>query len=135
MSWDVFVIHVAVAVIINEEKKILIAQRPAHKYAGGLWEFPGGKVEEHETILQALRREIHEEIGLEILSAQPWLEIPHDYIDRKVLLDVWVVNQFIGEAKGREGQAIRWVFPVELEHFSFPAGNQTLIEKLLAGDW
>lgn len=127
-------IHVAVAVIINEDKKILIAQRPPHKYAGGLWEFPGGKIEEHETIMQALRREIHEEINLEILSAHPWLQIPHAYADRKVLLDVWLVDQFLGEPKGMEGQAVRWVNPIELEQFSFPAGNQEVIEKLVSGE-
>jgi len=129
------VIHVAVAVIVSDDRKILIAQRPAHKYAGGLWEFPGGKVEEHETIMQALRREVHEEINLEILSAHPWLQIPHDYSDRKVLLDIWIIDQFLGEPEGMEGQPIRWVTPVELEQFTFPAGNQLVIEKLVSGEW
>ena len=128
-------IHVAVAVIVSDDRKILIAQRPAHKYAGGLWEFPGGKVEEHETIMQALRREVHEEINLEILSAHPWLQIPHDYSDRKVLLDIWIIDQFLGEPEGMEGQPIRWVTPVELEQFTFPAGNQLVIEKLVSGEW
>ena len=123
-------IHVAVAVIFNDQGKILIAERPPHKYAPGLWEFPGGKVEKNETVQEALHREIIEEINLTILSARPWLQIHHDYSDRSVLLDVWIIEQFSGEPESMEGQLIKWVSLSELDQFTFPEGNKEIIEKL-----
>lgn len=123
-------INVVVAIIRNTVGDILIAQRPPGSYAGGLWEFPGGKIEVDEEIFQALQREILEELNIQVTSAYPWLTIEHDYSDRQVLLNVWVVDHFAGEPHGAEGQLIRWITPAELDNFSFPAGNQLIIEKL-----
>src|SRR5579872_4050484 len=106
--------HVAVGVIFNPQREVLIAKRPAHKYKGGLWEFPGGKVEAGEAVFAALQRELHEEIGIEIIHAHPWLQVEHDYQDRKVLLDTWIVTQFSGEPASQEGQVILWVNPNDL---------------------
>ena len=128
-------IHVAVAVIVNEQKQVLIALRQAHQHQGNLWEFPGGKVELGETTEFALLREVKEELGLEIVKATPLIEIRHDYQDKSVLLDVWSTCEFEGEAKGLEGQTIRWCPIEELTEFDFPAANQTIIKAIQATEF
>jgi len=124
-------VHVAVAVIINGNGHILIAKRPDHVHQGGLWEFPGGKVEVGESLKAALERELFEELGIALLACQPLLEIHHDYFDKQVLLDVWTVTGFSGEAYGREQQAVRWVAPGSLFEYEFPEANQPIIQALL----
>lgn len=110
-------IHVAVAVIEDGDGRILLSQRLAHAHQGGLWEFPGGKVEPGESLGQALCREIHEELGLRVEGHRPLIRLVHHYADRSVLLDVHRITAFSGEAHGREGQALAWVFPTELEQY------------------
>jgi len=115
-------IHVAVAVIQNAAGQILISKRPAHLHQGGLWEFPGGKLELGESVGQALKREIYEELGLEVKAHSPLIRITHHYPDRVVLLDVHCVTQFAGCPEGREGQLLRWLFPSQLiNHPLLPA--------------
>lgn len=130
MSWDDGLIHVVVGILINSEQHVLIAERPPHKYCPGLWEFPGGKVENHETPFQALRREFLEEIGIDIAKADPWFQVSHSYPDRDVLLDVWIIKDFLGEAEGLEGQKIKWCKIDSLGEFQFPSGNAEIIKKL-----
>ncbi|MDT4332135.1 Nudix family hydrolase [Methylomonas sp. MS20] len=120
-------LHVAVGVIRGGGGRILIAERAKTAHQGGLWEFPGGKVEAGETVLEALRRELHEEIGIRVADATPLIKIAHDYGDRQVLLDVWDIRRFEGLAHGREGQAIRWVATERLNEFAFPAANRPII--------
>lgn len=124
-------IHVAVGVIVNARGEILIALRPEHSHQGGLWEFPGGKVEAGETVQQALQRELREELGLEIESLRDCVEIRHDYPDKSVLLDVWWVDRFSGKPLGREGQPIRWVAAHQLREYAFPAANQPIIDAVV----
>lgn len=125
-------VHVAVAVITDGNGQILIARRPENVHQGGLWEFPGGKVEPGERLEQALQRELHEELGIELKACQPLLEIHHDYADKQVFLDVWRVTAFSGEAYGREQQPIRWVAAEALADYDFPAANQPILKALLA---
>lgn len=120
-------IHVAAAVIVSARGELLISRRHAQAHQGGLWEFPGGKVEAGETALQALRRELHEELGIDIRAARPLIRIPHHYPDKSVLLDVWRVDSFDGEAHGREGQPVRWVQPCRLRDFDFPVANRPIV--------
>ncbi|HSW68813.1 MAG TPA: 8-oxo-dGTP diphosphatase MutT [Gammaproteobacteria bacterium] len=122
--------HVVVGIIRNALDEILIAQRPKHKYKGGLWEFPGGKVEANENVFEALQRELKEELNIDVLTAESWLQFQYDYSDRIVLLDTWKVLAFSGIPQGIEGQAIRWVSSNELSHFQFPEGNHFILEKL-----
>lgn len=122
--------HVAVGIIRNTLGEILIAQRPKHTYKGGLWEFPGGKVETNETVFQALQRELKEELNIEVITAESWLQSQHDYSDRVVLLDVWSVTTFSGTPQGAEGQLIRWVSHRELQQFQFPEGNHFILKSL-----
>ena len=127
-------VHVAVGVILDTDKRVLIARRAANSHQGGLWEFPGGKVEPGESVQQALARELHEELGIHIGSASPLLQVRHDYSDKSVLLDVWVVREFSGNAQGREGQPLAWAEWTNLNSYRFPEANQpivTALEKLL----
>lgn len=123
-------IHVAVGVIVNEAKEILIALRPKQSHQGGLWEFPGGKLEAGESVEVALKREINEELGLIVSSCRPLLTIHHDYADKFVVLDVYWVEEFAGVANGREGQPIRWVNVEELSEYNFPAANHDIVTAI-----
>ncbi len=123
-------IHVAVAVIQNAAGQILISQRPAHLHQGGLWEFPGGKLEPDETVSQALKREIHEELGLEVRAHLPLIRITHHYPDRVVLLDVHRVTQFAGCAEGREGQLLRWLSPEQLKNHPLLPADRPIVAAI-----
>ncbi|WP_020484565.1 Nudix family hydrolase [Methylomonas sp. MK1] len=127
MSTDKQRLHVAVGVIRDGNGRILITQRAKHAHQGGLWEFPGGKLEAGEPVQQALARELAEEVGIQVQTAAPLIKINHDYGDRHVLLDVWNVTAFAGQAKGCEGQPMRWIAAEQLRDFRFPAANLPII--------
>lgn len=124
-------IIVAVGIIISIEKKILIAQRPQHRSYAGLWEFPGGKIEQNETIYQGLCRELSEEIGIEVVSAKPFIEYGYHYPDRHITLHSYIVEDYFGQPKGCESQIIRWINVGDLTNYSFPEGNTQMIKLLL----
>ena len=138
-------IHVVAAVIYGTPDKILISRRPDHLHQGGLWEFPGGKIEADETAYQGLVRELQEELAITVTAAAPFMQVSHDYSDKHVLLDIWQVKAFEGEARGVEGQECRWVVLSDLlaEHLSdtgtdtgsayeFPEANKPILQKLAA---
>ncbi|HEX4869937.1 MAG TPA: Nudix family hydrolase [Moraxellaceae bacterium] len=116
-----------VAAVIRRDGRILIAQRPRDKHMGGLWEFPGGKVEPGEDVRHALVRELEEELGITASACAPLIRITHDYPDKAVCLDVWEVTAFAGEPHGREGQSVRWVTEAELPAFDYPAANRPIV--------
>lgn len=120
-------VSVAVAVIQNRLGEILIARRADDAHQGGLWEFPGGKIESGETAEFALARELEEELGILVEKAHSLIKVEHTYPDKAVLLDVWRVTSFTGEAVGREGQPIKWVTFNELDNYDFPAANQPIL--------
>ncbi len=123
-------VHVAVAVIINEDGEVCISLRHKDSHQGGLWEFPGGKIEKHETVEQALAREIREELALEIESSRPLISITHDYHDKKVCLHVNRVLRYRGRARGVEGQQVRWIAVDQLSRYTFPAANLPIIRAV-----
>ena len=125
-------VHVAVGVILNEHQQVLIARRPMGSHQGGLWEFPGGKVEMGESLEQALFRELKEELAIEVSTCSPLVQIEHDYGDKLVLLDVCIVRSFTGDAVGVEGQVLRWIGLDQLEGYQFPAANKPIIKLLTA---
>jgi 8-oxo-dGTP diphosphatase len=102
-------IHVAAAVVVDGLGRVLVSQRPGHVHQGGLWEFPGGKLEAGETAETGLKRELHEELGITVQAARPLIRVYHAYPDKPVLLDVWRVTRYSGEPAGLEGQPIDWV--------------------------
>lgn len=123
-------IHVAVGVIRDQQDRVLIAKRAAAQHQGGLWEFPGGKVESGESVLDALKREFKEEVALDIHDAKPLIQISHDYGDKSVLLDVYQSQLFSGSARGMEGQPVEWC-PIDLLHEkAFPAANTPIIDAI-----
>lgn len=124
-------VHVAVAVVRRGDR-VLIARRPDDVHQGGLLEFPGGKVEPHETVQQALGRELEEETGLQVDpdDLEPVIGIRHDYGDKRVFLDVWQTETATGEAEGREGQPVSWLPLAELKDEDFPAANRAIIRAL-----
>ncbi|AWB68731.1 8-oxo-dGTP diphosphatase MutT [Saccharobesus litoralis] len=124
------IVNVAVGVVVNEQKQILLAKRAKEQHQGGLWEFPGGKVELGESTFKALVREFKEEVDLELEHGQPLILIEHDYGDKQVRLDTWLVEQFSGSARGVEGQEVRWVPVAELANYEFPAANQAILQAI-----
>jgi 8-oxo-dGTP diphosphatase len=110
--------------------KILITRRALTAHQGGLWEFPGGKLERGETVFAALCRELQEEVGIAVQQARPLIKINHDYGDKQVLLDVWEVLVWSGEADACEGQAMAWVAASQLTEYAFPAANLSIIKAV-----
>jgi 8-oxo-dGTP diphosphatase len=101
-------VDVAVGVLIAPDGRFLLTSRPEGKVYAGHWEFPGGKVEPGETVEQALRRELHEELGITIGAAEPWRVSLHDYPHALVRLHFCKVRQWEGEFEMREGQQMAW---------------------------
>ena len=101
-------IDVAAAILIRPDDRVLLAQRPAGKVFGGYWEFPGGKLEPGEAPAEALARELHEELGVEIEDAAPWITRVYDYPHGTVRLRFFRVRRWRGDPHGREGQAFSW---------------------------
>ncbi|HLB42615.1 MAG TPA: (deoxy)nucleoside triphosphate pyrophosphohydrolase [Gammaproteobacteria bacterium] len=116
--------------IIQNENKILVAQRPFAKPYGGDWEFPGGKIEVNETNEDALKRELHEELGIHTTIAEYWFQHFHAYPDKKVLLEVWRVIAFVGEPQSKENQVLRWVTFPELLSLRVLEGNRAILDKI-----
>ena len=124
-------IHVAVGVIYHPDyPAVLISKRQGEQHFAGYWEFPGGKIQDNENTLEALSRELHEELGINIIEAYPLLKVEHDYNDKKVLLDVWHVDSFSGEPSGKEGQDVRWITIDNLSQYNFPPANKRIMNRL-----
>jgi len=120
-------VHVAVGVILDDTRRVLLSRRAEGAHQGGLWEFPGGKVEPGESLAAALSRELHEELGIRIGRTSALLAVRHDYGDKRVFLDVHVVWDFRGEPRPREGQPLAWVSSVELPGYQLPAANVPIV--------
>jgi 8-oxo-dGTP diphosphatase len=99
-----------------------------HKHQGGLWEFPGGKIDDGETAAEALVRELQEELAIVATAFRPLLTVEHHYADKSVRLQVFRVTAFDGEAHGAEGQPTLWVNAAELANYAFPAANTAIVK-------
>ncbi|WP_371373545.1 8-oxo-dGTP diphosphatase MutT [Thalassotalea aquiviva] len=122
-------IHVAVGVIYKD-CKFFLTKRHEHAHQGGKWEFPGGKVEAQESVHQALHRELQEEVDIDVLAVKPMIDVTHDYGDKQVRLEVFLVDQFVGEPNALEGQQQGWFSFSEILTLDFPAANLAIIDKL-----
>ena len=129
-----YIVHVAVAVIKNSDGQYFIAQRPQDSHQGGLWEFPGGKIESNESVLEALERELLEEVGITLVQASPLIQIHHDYSDKSVFLDVWKIESFTGTASGNEGQQTIWINESDFSCYDFPVANLPIIKAIQLPD-
>ena len=103
----------------------------AKQHQGGLWEFPGGKVEINESIEQALTRELNEEIGIQIITLTPYQHLDFDYKDKALTFDFMLVTEFNGIPFGREGQQGQWVSVKSLSDYPFPEANQPILERVI----
>ncbi|HWP94806.1 MAG TPA: Nudix family hydrolase [Gammaproteobacteria bacterium] len=128
------VIPVAVAVLTDVAGRVLITQRPADKSMAGRWEFPGGKLHVGETVEEALRRELHEELGIDAGGIEPLITVRHEYPDRCVLLEVRRVTDWRGEPHPREGQAFAWVLPGELRGWDLLEADVPIVTALRLPD-
>ncbi|MGK7939301.1 MAG: A/G-specific adenine glycosylase [Crocosphaera sp.] len=121
---------IGVAVIYNDAGLILIDRRPSKGLLGGLWEFPGGKIEANETVEDCIKREIKEEIDIDIEVGDHLVTLDHAYTHFKVTLYVHLCRYLQGEPKPIECEEIRWVSLAEIDSFPFPKANTKIIEML-----
>lgn len=128
-------LHVVVGILTNKTAEVLITQRRSGTHLAGLWEFPGGKLESGETRIQALSRELHEELGVELIHAEPLIRIRHQYPEKDVLLDVWMVNEYLGQPFGREQQPLRWVLAGQLQSYHLPPADKPILKALSLADY
>lgn len=121
---------IGVAVIWNDQGQILIDRRPQKGLLGGMWEFPGGKLEPNETIQDCIKREIREELAIEIKVGNHLITVDHAYSHFRVTLQVYLCSHVSGEPQAIECDEIRWVSIEELDRFPFPAANVKIIEAI-----
>jgi 8-oxo-dGTP diphosphatase len=123
---------VAVA-LVDADNRVLIAQRPADKMLGGLWEFPGGKVHEGEQPEEALIRELAEELGIEVEIAclAPLTFASHAYDGFHLLMPLYICRKWNGFVEPREAQALKWVRPRDLRNYPMPPADAPLIPPLI----
>jgi 8-oxo-dGTP diphosphatase len=108
-------IHVVAGILFDDEGRILLAERVGDPPFAGLWEFPGGKVLDGEPSGTALMRELREELGIDVGSFEHLASVRHDYDDRCVSLDFYIVTDWSGEPKGLDDQQLRWEFATALQ--------------------
>jgi len=123
-------LEVAAAVILRADGKFLLAQRPAKKVYAGYWEFPGGKIENGESAEQALKRELHEELGIDVERAYPWITRDYDYAHAAVRLRFFRVVAWRGEPHGREAQRFSWQSTRELTVSPLLPANGPVVRAL-----
>jgi A/G-specific adenine glycosylase len=123
------------AAVIRKGKKILITQRPTKGLLGGLWEFPGGKKEPAESLEECLKREIREELKIEIEVGECFIKVPHAYSHFRITLHCFFCRQLKGRITPLEVMDYRWVFPEELDRFPFPRADLKVIEFLKENLW
>lgn len=126
------VIDAAIGVLADSLGQVLVAQRPPGKICPGKWEFPGGKIEDGETSFDALRREMKEELGVDVLDGRPLVRHVNEFPDRLVNLDVWLINRWTGVAYGVENQPILWVSPEQVLTMDFLPGGDAILPPLMA---
>jgi 8-oxo-dGTP diphosphatase len=129
------VVLVSAVALIDRDGRVLLAQRPAGKPMAGLWEFPGGKVEQGETPEAALIRELREELGIDTWSSclAPLTFASHAYEAFHLLMPLFACRKWEGIIQGREGQALAWVKAKDLQQYPMPAADIPLIPILR--DW
>ncbi len=125
-------LHIVAGIILNPDKsQIFITKRHKEAHQGGLWEFPGGKVEPKEKPEEGMIRELYEEIGIEVTELSHFEHLIYDYPDKSLEFDFFVISRFLNQPFGREGQQGRWVAVNQLAELNFPEANIPILEKVI----
>jgi 8-oxo-dGTP diphosphatase len=124
---------VVACALVDEDRRVLIAQRPEGKQLAGLWEFPGGKLDAGERPEAALIRELKEELGIDVKEPclAPLTFASHAYPDFHLLMPLYICRRWEGVVGSREGQALKWVRPHKLRDFPMPPADEPLIPMLI----
>ena len=122
---------IGVGVVLNAAGQVLIDQRLEEGLLGGMWEFPGGKQEEGETIETCIARELKEELGIAVTVGAELITVDHAYSHKKLRFVVHLCDWVSGEPQLLACQQVRWVLPDDLGNYAFPAANARIIEALL----
>ena len=125
-------IHVVAAIIVGPDQQIFISRRGEHLHQGGLWEFPGGKIEPSETPEHALIRELQEELGIDTWASclSPLTFASHGYDAFHLLMPLFVCRKWSGIPMPKEGQTLKWVHPKDMRQYPMPAADVPLIPIL-----
>jgi len=125
-------VHVSAVALVDVDGRVLLAQRPEGKPMAGLWEFPGGKIEDGETPEVALIRELEEELGIDTWESclAPLTFASHSYEDFHLLMPLFVCRKWNGQVSPREGQTLKWVRAEDLRSYPMPAADVPLIAHL-----
>jgi 8-oxo-dGTP diphosphatase len=122
--------RVVIGILYNSQGQVLTTKRPLHTHQGGYWEFPGGKLKSGERELEALRRELNEELNINIGHTRQLIRVNYDYTDRQINLAVYHVLNYTGNLSPREQQPLRWVSVHDLKETDFPAANRAILNAL-----
>ncbi|MGQ4660193.1 Nudix family hydrolase [Lysobacter sp. F6437] len=128
------IVEVVAGVIRDARGRVLLTRRTEGRDLAGLWEFPGGKREPGESPEAALARELHEELGITVEIGAALINVPQAYPDKRLRLDVRVISDWHGPARGREGQALAWVPPQKLASYAMPPADRPVVGALLQPD-
>ncbi len=123
-------VHVVAGILVDTKDRVLIADRAHAKTMSDCWEFPGGKVETGEDAETALRRELHEELGVRIISPSYFDSLQHDYPEIRISIDFFLIDQWHGEVSGREGQALRWICRRDLPDAQLLPADTPVVQAL-----
>lgn len=126
------IVFVSAVAMVDGDNRVLMAQRPEGKSMAGLWEFPGGKVEEGETPEAALVRELHEELGVNITESclAPFTFASHSYEKFHLFMPLYLCRIWKGEPHGAEGQKLKWVYPHKMMELPMPGADVPLVAML-----
>ncbi len=125
-------IHIVAGIIFNPSKsQIFITKRPDNLHKGGFWEFPGGKVEEGESVPQAMARELEEEIGIEVTEQHLFEHLEYDDPEKSLKFDFFGISGFNNQPYGKEGQDGLWVDIADLANYQFPEANVPILERVI----
>lgn len=127
------ILLVVACALVDADNRVLLCQRPEGKALAGLWEFPGGKVEQGETPEEALVRELREEIGVEtkVECLAPLTFASHTYENFHLLMPLYICRRYQGIPASREGQALKWVKPIKMRDYPMPPADEPLIPFLI----
>ena len=127
---DITCCYVVAGILRDYDGRVLITERIGDHAFAGLWEFPGGKIKDGEEPLSALKRELGEELGIEVLTQTLFMNLEHNYPDRLVSIDFYLINTWTNVPKGRDGQALKWLRPDAIEEELLLPADGPVIQAL-----